>query len=894
MFAFTQVFFSYSFIIAMLTILSAGAGVATFIENDYDAQTAKYVVYNALWYEVVMVCLALSLLGIIYKRKMWRKLGAFVFHIGFVIILIGAGVTRYFGYEGVLHVREGKSENQVISEESYLQVYSQNKTYRNPLVLGKIGNNSFKFSHIINGENFLIEYEDYKYSKNQNVERLIANVMYKGEKRTIEIKGGHGSIEPPVILNYDGLEIQVAWGSKLIDLPFSIKLLDFKIDRYPGSMSPSSYSSEVVLEDTINNINVKEDIYMNHPLTYQGFKFFQSSYDADELGTILSVNNDPGKWPTYLGYFLLSLGFVLNFFTKGSRFSRLRSFLVKSNLSLFIPLFLSFGIVSLHADTTQYLENFKTNSKVHSRMFSSLLVQDYNGRIKPMSTEALDILHKMASTDSLYGLNATQIMLGILADSRTWENVKIIKIKNKKIKKILGLAENTKYISFAEIFNKQGLYKLTKEIDAANAKSPAQRGTFDKDVIRLDERLNIFYLVTQGIFSKFIPKPNDPSNTWYDHRSILMEPWVENETKDLLYSYFSGLQEGINNNTWDKADQALVKLKRNQIKYGADILPSQTQIQVEVLFNKLQIFKNLISVYFVLGLIILFFAIISIFFEKNYPFLKKIFFYFLLFAFLAHSGGVLMRWYISNHAPWSDTYESLIYIGWSTLLAGLIVFRKSLLSLAAASILGGVIMLVAHLSFISPQITTLVPVLKSYWLSIHVSVITASYGFLGLGALLGFISLILMIARKESNKERVDLQIRQLSAVNEISLIIGLSLLTIGNFIGGVWANESWGRYWGWDPKETWSFISIVVYTIVLHLRFIPKLNSVYVFSVASVISFASIIMTYFGVNFYLSGLHSYASGDNIPVPNFVYYAIVIVLLTSTFAYKGRGVKVVK
>ena len=288
------------------------------------------------------------------------------------------------------------------------------------------------------------------------------------------------------------------------------------------------------------------------------------------------------------------------------------------------------------------------------------------------------------------------------------------------------------------------------------------------------------------------------------------------------------------------------------------------------------------------------FAIISIFFEKDYLILKKVFFYLLLIGFLAHTVGLIMRWYISSHAPWSDTYESLIYIGWSTLLAGLVVFRKSLLSLCASSILGGVIMLVAHLSFISPQITTLVPVLKSYWLSIHVSVITASYGFLGLGALLGFMVLTLMIFRNDKNKERLDIQIRQLVAVNEISLIIGLSMLTIGNFIGGVWANESWGRYWGWDPKETWSFISIVVYAIVLHLRFIPKLNSVYVFSVASVISFASIIMTYFGVNFYLSGLHSYASGDKVPVPSIVYYIGVVVVIVSIFAYRGRSVKVVK
>ena len=890
---FKKVFFSYSFVILMLVILGVGAAVATFIENDYDSQTAKVLVYNAIWYEVVMVFLTISLMGIIYKRKMWKKLGAFVFHLGFIVVLIGAGVTRYFGYEGVLHVREGMSENKVISEESYLQINTENQSYEHPLALGKIGNNDFKFEDKIEGKNFIVEFKKYQYFKITNVDRLTLKVTYNGEVKEVEVRGGHGSIEAPSSIYYDGLEVQISWGSKLIDLPFKIKLEDFQIDRYPGSMSPSSYASEVTLIDAKENINVKHRIYMNSPLSYKGFKFFQSSYDRDELGTILSVNNDPGKWPTYLGYFLLCFGFVLNFFTKGSRFSRLKSFLYKSNLSLILVVFMSLSTCA-KADTLSYIQKYKVNSLEHSKDFGTLLVQDYNGRIKPMSTEAIDVMHKMSGKDSLFGLAPEQIMLGILADPLIWEDVKLIKIKNKKIKKIMGISQEENYIAFANIFNENGKYKLDNEVNEANAKSPAKRGTFDKDLIKLDERANIFYMASKGFFSKFIPKPNDEKNTWYSPQDASSSVWLEQSTRKTLFAYIKGLKAGIHNNDWAQANKELKELKNNQLKYGSTILPTKTQLSIEVLFNKLKIFPNLVGFYLFLGFIILIFAIISIFFEKDYLILKKVFFYLLLIGFLAHTVGLIMRWYISSHAPWSDTYESLIYIGWSTLLAGLVVFRKSLLSLCASSILGGVIMLVAHLSFISPQITTLVPVLKSYWLSIHVSVITASYGFLGLGALLGFMVLTLMIFRNDKNKERLDIQIRQLVAVNEISLIIGLSMLTIGNFIGGVWANESWGRYWGWDPKETWSFISIVVYAIVLHLRFIPKLNSVYVFSVASVISFASIIMTYFGVNFYLSGLHSYASGDKVPVPSIVYYIGVVVVIVSIFAYRGRSVKVVK
>jgi len=199
---------------------------------------------------------------------------------------------------------------------------------------------------------------------------------------------------------------------------------------------------------------------------------------------------------------------------------------------------------------------------------------------------------------------------------------------------------------------------------------------------------------------------------------------------------------------------------------------------------------------------------------------------------------------------------------------------------------------VAHMSFVNPQITNLVPVLKSYWLTVHVSVITASYGFLGMGALLGLMALVLMLFKNKKNALRINEQIRHIAAINEISLIIGLSMLTVGNFFGGIWANESWGRYWGWDPKETWAFVSIVVYAIILHLRFIPKLNSVYVFSIASLLGYSTIIMTYFGVNFYLTGMHSYAAtGESPDVPSFVYYTLIILLSLCALAYKGRDVK---
>jgi len=263
----------------------------------------------------------------------------------------------------------------------------------------------------------------------------------------------------------------------------------------------------------------------------------------------------------------------------------------------------------------------------------------------------------------------------------------------------------------------------------------------------------------------------------------------------------------------------------------------------------------------------------------------------LVIFFVLHTAGLATRWYVSGHAPWSDGYESMIYIAWATVLAGFIFSKNSPITLAATGILAGLILFVAHLNWMDPQVTNLAPVLKSYWLSIHVSMITASYGFLALGALLGFITLILFALRNETNEKHINLSILELNTINEMSLMVGLAMLTLGNFLGGVWANESWGRYWGWDPKETWALVSILIYAVVIHLRFIKAIYTPFLFAVISLMSFSSIIMTYFGVNYYLAGMHSYAKGDPVPVPDFVPWTYAIIFILILIAARNRKIE---
>jgi cytochrome c-type biogenesis protein CcsB len=311
---------------------------------------------------------------------------------------------------------------------------------------------------------------------------------------------------------------------------------------------------------------------------------------------------------------------------------------------------------------------------------------------------------------------------------------------------------------------------------------------------------------------------------------------------------------------------------------------------MEITYNRMMIFNNLGKIYGLLGLIMIILVFANLFRNsKTLNAIIKGLIVLVIVGFVFQTAGLAIRWYISGHAPWSDGYESLIYIAWVTLLAGLAFSKRSNMTIAATTILTSIILMVAHLSWMDPEVTNLVPVLKSYWLTIHVSIITASYGFLALGMLLGFINLLLMIFKTTNNFEKIETRIKELTAINERALTIGLYMLTIGTFLGGVWANESWGRYWGWDPKETWALVSVLIYAFILHMRFIPGLKGNFAFNFASLIGYFSILMTYFGVNYYLSGLHSYAAGDPVPIPDFVYYALGVITILSVWAFVKEG-----
>ena len=1009
---------SMKFATILLFAFAFSIGYATFIENDFGTRAAKALIFNAWWLEAIMILLCLSLILNMFKNNMfcWNKITMLTYHLAFIVILIGAGTTRYFGTEGMMHIREGRMENKFVSDDLYLQIRVDDKKfqyeYDKRLFLSPISNNDFSVpidffentiqikyvDFIVNIKDSLIEnlengrsiihlvvpgesgmqsvflkegeqkiigqnnftlnnpkeeainlfYNDSlilvtnkdiesmsmldrstatltknqrniltkrklysaknlqfvvkeihpkaeiitasKHLKMENgkEDALVVNLFCNGESKQVELIGGSGYVSPKNKFELNGLNFTLSYGARYLQTPFFIKLKDFQLERYAGSMSPSSFASEVSVIDGQTEKDYR--IFMNNVLNYKGYRLFQSSYDKDEKGTILSVNHDWwGTLLTYIGYGLLFLGILLTFFSYNTRFRMLSMKLKLMKQKTFLLLFAftfsfsSGSAMELDVNVDSLLQANLIDI-THAKRAELILVQDNGGRVKPLSTLASEYIRKISRKQELYGQSSTQILIGMMSNPVAWGNISIIKVSNPELKAVLGTQQ--KRITFIQLFEKDGTYKLNKLVEDAYSKQPKNQDKFDKDVIAVDERVNLCYLIFSGGFLRLFPLANDSNNVWHPYSKN--ELFSSNDSlfvTNIMSMYFNAIKSAKTDKDWTTATEILNYIQKFQEKYGAEVIPTSYKIKLETQYNHLQLFSKLFMVYLMLGFLLLVFVITQIFKERKWlNALVKILKFLINSSFALHTVGLIVRWIISGHAPWSNGYESMIYIAWATLFSGVLFSRKSALTLVATTIVSSLLLMVAHLNWLDPEITNLVPVLKSYWLMIHVAIITASYGFLALGAMLGLFALWLIFISNFSKNRKLDLVCEEITIVNERSLIIGLYMLTIGTFLGGIWANESWGRYWGWDPKETWAMVSILVYAIILHLRFIPALQNKYVFNLASLVGIWSIIMTYFGVNYYLSGLHSYAAGDPMPIPSFVYYLIGIMVLSAILA----------
>ena len=1014
----------------------AAMGLGTFIESWYSTDTAKIWIYNAWWFELIMALFVLNFVGNIFRYKLLRKekWAVLTIHLSFILILLGAFVTRYIGYEGVMPIREGESTNKFLSEKTYLTVLvdgeydgqALRKSLQKEVLFSEHVDNYFDITDDFKGNEFKIEYVDFmenateglvldpegeRYLKiveasdgnrhehyikagdvvnihnllftldnpiagainievvageyfitspfagsfmrmadqlqgdllsderqplqlrslyslpnfqfvipepvlrgkfdivqaeeNNNVQQnaLRLNVNVGEASEVVTLLGGKGFSNDPKKVSLEGLDFYLTYGSLSMELPFAIQLNDFIAEKYPGT--ENSYSSFE------SKVTVKEDkdfdyaIYMNHVLDHKGYRFFQSSFDPDERGTILSVNHDWwGTYITYTGYMLLYLSMLGIFFIGNTRFKALAKAIDKIKAKkAALSLLILFGMTSIHAQNHLIEGRSKINfdslvkadafPQEQAEKFGALIIQDLGGRMKPANTFSSELLRKVSKSDTYEGLNSDQVLLSILNGPAIWYNIPIIYLKrgNDSIRAITGVGKKSKYAPLISFFDQEGNYKIATQLEEAyRAGIPNQ---FQKDFIEVDRRVNLLYSALEGKVLRIFPIPDDENNKWVSYPELEEAQFTGTDSlyvSNVLPLYFRSLRLAKTTQDYTEADELLESLKGFQQRYGDEVLPSEDRIQAEITYNKYDIFKKLFSWYLYVGLLFFILLIVQIFkdgklIRNSIAFFKGA--TFVLFAM--HTAGLAARWFISGHAPWSDAYESMIYVAWATVLFGILFGRKSNLTLAATTFVASMILMIAHWNWMDPAIANLQPVLDSYWLMIHVAVIVGSYGPFALSMIIGGVALLLMIMTTPKNKLKMDLNIKELSIINELSLTVGLIMLTIGNFLGGMWANESWGRYWGWDPKETWALISIMIYAFVIHMRLIPGLRGRWLFNLASIVAFASILMTYFGVNFYLVGLHSYASGEKIITPNFVYYSAAFVALlglASYFPYK--------
>lgn len=894
-------------VLILIALYAIACGVATFIESAHGSPAARASVYGTWWFEILHLWLLLSLIGCFVLSKAWqrKKYASLMLHFSFIIIILGAGITRYFGFEGSMPIQEHTSSNVIFSSEPYVLIQGFERSSQSiegvEIALNSTRSQTYDITFF--GKQMTLVLQNIGERKNEfgmpyqaldlSLEFAPIDLANHTDSATTQIfQSQLGDMPSFTRIDKGEYVFFAAWGSKAHTLPFSIYLEDFVLDRYPGSNAPSSYASYVQVQDP--NVEGTHDavIFMNNVLDYGGYRFFQSSYFPDESGTILSVNNDPGKIPTYVGYGLLIIGCIWLLFDKSGRFMSLARFVRSKSFVALVALGLC-CVLPQSSYATESSENFTpptqeevqtliTNIKAHSSEFSkefaTLLVQDSGGRIKPIDTIASEYIHKITGKDGFLGLSNMQVLLGITMYPEYFRHIKMIKTKSPKLREILGVDKEQKYIAAIDAYTNEGGYILRNYVEAANQKPLKEQDVFDKDVIEVNERLYLFGLIYSGQTLRVFPSTQAQDSTWYDIQDALhTNKGDETALKELLWivsALSHGFVNGVLDNDWKLGFEGLQKLQDYQKSHGSELVISPDKVKAEIFLNKSRIFEKLAYPYVIVGVVlfvIVLFAIISG--KPLNVWVSRVSWILIGVCFVLHTLGLGLRWYVSGHAPWSNAYESMLYIAWAGALAGVVFFRKSALALCAASFLAGITLIVANLGDMNPQIGNLVPVLKSYWLNIHVSVITASYGFLGLCFVLGCITLLLFILRSPK-RAHIDDSILSLSAINEMSMILGLFLLTIGNFLGAIWANESWGRYWGWDPKETWALISIGVYAIILHLRFLGFVNMPFVFGAASVLGFLSVLMTYFGVNYFLTGMHSYASGEAAQIPWYIYLIV--------------------
>ena len=530
-----------------------------------------------------------------------------------------------------------------------------------------------------------------------------------------------------------------------------------------------------------------------------------------------------------------------------------------------------------------------TVSPEHAAKFGALPIQSHSGRMMPINTFSSEILRKLHKADRIGKLNSDQFLLSLLAMPDMWMRVPFIALSNPELANYYDLTDGE--CAYLQVFDKNGDYKLQEKLEEAYNKMPAQRTRFDKDLLKLDEQINIFHQLINYQMLNLFPKEDDPNHKWYAAGDDLSAFTGKDSmfVSRIMGWYLAEVQDALQKGDWSKADEVIDMIGTYQQAKNKTLDISAKRIEAELKYNKMDVFRQCKIGYLILGGLLLVLSFVMLFKQQKWmKFGIWILGVGVLLVFTYHMYGMGMRWYIGGYAPWSNSYETMVYVAWATVLAGLLFVRRSTVTFALATLFGGIILFVSGLNWMDPEINPLVPVLKSPWLMFHVAVIVAAYGFFGISCLIGLTNLVLTSIAGKKNTALLKTRIKELTIVNEMALWVGLALMTVGTFLGAVWANESWGRYWGWDPKETWALITMVVYAVVTHLHLVKRWYSDWLFNLCSVVAFSSVLMTFFGVNYFLSGMHSYGQNDNVHgIFTYLYMVGIVVVILGILSRIG-------
>ena len=634
-------------------------------------------------------------------------------------------------------------------------------------------------------------------------------------------------------------------------LPFSITLNQFEIIYYKGTLAPMDFISHISVADKDCHRQIQGKVSMNHIFSYQHYRFYQSGYSEDNEGSVFSVSHDPyGIGITYAGYTLLLLSTVFFFFSPQSRFRQLlKSPLLHRSLTVILLLF-AFSLNS------NFLKANSPSPKVLPREvaehFGDLYIL-YNNRICPLQTFARDFTIKLYGSSSYKGLTPEEVLTGWLFYYDSWKNEPIIRIKSNEARKILEIEGN--YARLKDYISTINEYKLEKMMNHIRS---GEQVTDKRGIEEADEKFNIINLVCTGAMMKIFPCRNIAGKTleWYSQSDQLPQD-MDNDKWVFIRKSMSYVNEMIVMKKYNDACLLLEKIKKYQQKECDGLLPADNKFKAEKIYNQFDYSKSVAMACICIGLICFIYYCHCMASQKRTSRKAIIILNILLWIVFTYlSAAICLRGYVSNHLPLSNGFETMQFMAWCTLLLTFLLQRKFAMLLPFGFLLCGLTLMVSMLGESNPQITQLMPVLQSPLLSIHVVVIMIAYSLLAFIMLNGVTAVILHQSQKECKE-----QIERLQIISQIILYPAIFLLAIGIFIGAVWANVSWGRYWGWDPKEVWALITMLVYAMALHPRSLPWFHRTMFFHVFCITAFITVLITYFGVNFLLGGMHSYANG---------------------------------